>query len=43
MKKMKKVCVDSSPFAFDEEAKNRFKHQSLMQDFTELEKVRSGC
>ncbi|XXG58643.1 hypothetical protein AAC387_Pa04g0905 [Persea americana] len=39
MKKMKKVVLDSSPaYVFDEEAKNRFKHQSLMQDFSELEK-----
>lgn len=43
MKKMKKVVLDSSPaYVFDEEAKNKFKHQSLMQDFSELEKVRSG-
>ncbi|OVA01339.1 hypothetical protein BVC80_1797g22 [Macleaya cordata] len=37
-KKMKGVSIDSSPYAFDEETRTRFKHQSLMQDFHELQK-----
>ncbi|XP_068652423.1 uncharacterized protein [Aristolochia californica] len=38
-KKMKRVAMESPPsYAVDEEAKNRFKLQSLMQDFGELYK-----
>lgn len=43
MKKMKGVSVESSVYGVGDggEAKMRFKHQSLLQDFAELEKVRS--
>ncbi|KAI3997913.1 hypothetical protein MKX01_036815 [Papaver californicum] len=40
-RKMKGVPIESSssPFSYDEESRNRFnKHQSLIQDFNELEK-----
>ncbi|KAJ4951243.1 hypothetical protein NE237_028075 [Protea cynaroides] len=37
LKKMKRVAKDSSPsYMVDEEARARFKHQSLMQDYQEL-------
>lgn len=44
MKKMKGVSLDSSVYGVveQEEVRMRFKHQSLLQDFAELEKVRSG-
>ena len=40
-KKMKRVPLASwEPRALDEEVKVRFKHQSLLQEFLELQKVR---
>ncbi|XP_042507420.1 uncharacterized protein LOC122083619 [Macadamia integrifolia] len=37
LKKMKRVAMDSSPsYMVDEEARARFKHQSLMQDYQDL-------
>lgn len=37
-KKMKRTVMESSPYAVYEDAKSRFKHQSLLQDFHELQK-----
>lgn len=37
-KKMKRMVMESSPHAVYEDAKSRFKHQSLLQDFHELQK-----
>uniref|UniRef100_A0A5B7AVY3 Uncharacterized protein n=1 Tax=Davidia involucrata TaxID=16924 RepID=A0A5B7AVY3_DAVIN len=37
-KKMKMVALDSSPYGVYEDAKTRFKHQTLMQDYQELQK-----
>ena len=44
-KKMKRVVMESSPYAVYDDAKSRFKHQSLLQDYHELQKVISlyGC
>ena len=42
-KKMKRMVMESSPHAVYEDAKSRFKHQSLLQDFHELQKVISLC
>lgn len=40
MKKMKKVVsLEASPYAVYEDARTRLKHQSLMQDYEELDKV----
>ena len=40
MKKMKRVVsVEASPIVVYEDSRIRFKHQSLMQDYQELEKV----
>ncbi|XP_043696393.1 uncharacterized protein LOC122646848 [Telopea speciosissima] len=37
LKKMKRVAMDSSPsYMVEEDARARFKHQSLMQDYQEL-------
>ncbi|XP_043707754.1 uncharacterized protein LOC122657059 [Telopea speciosissima] len=37
LKRMKRVAMDSSPsYMVDEEARTRFKHQSLMQDYQDL-------
>lgn len=42
MKKMKGViAMESSPYALYKDPRNRFKHQSLLQDFEELQKVTS--
>lgn len=43
MKKMKGVVMESSPYAVYEDPKTRFKHQSLLQDFEELQKVVFIC
>ncbi|KAA8522856.1 hypothetical protein F0562_009279 [Nyssa sinensis] len=37
-KKMKGVAFDSSPYGVYEDAKARFKHQTLIQDYQELQK-----
>jgi hypothetical protein len=40
MKKMKGVvAMESSPYALYKDPRNGFKHQSLLQDFEELQKV----
>lgn len=39
-KKMKGVAFDSSPHVSYEDARARFKHQTLLQDYRELEQVK---
>uniref|UniRef100_A0A5B7AV01 Uncharacterized protein n=1 Tax=Davidia involucrata TaxID=16924 RepID=A0A5B7AV01_DAVIN len=41
-KKMKRVALDSSPYGVYDDAKTRFKHQTLMQDYQELQKEAAG-
>lgn len=42
-RKMKRGVMEASPYAVYEDAKSRFKHQSLLQDYLELQKVISLC
>lgn len=46
-KKMKRVALESSPYVVFEENNARLKHQTLLQDYLELHKVKKienwGC